>query len=155
MGDTLAESFTIPIINIWESELGETVDKKASNPADVLYDASAIIAVVGVTGKLSGDVLYGFTQETAMAIASKMIGEPLEALDEMALSAICELANMITGNAATLLAEAGMACEITAPVMMDPTELAMCSSPGDDAFMTTFASSLGELNIKVSLSEVA
>ncbi|MCH7552757.1 MAG: chemotaxis protein CheX, partial [Chloroflexi bacterium] len=127
MGDTLAESFTTPIINIWESELGETVDKKASNPADVLYDASAIIAVVGVTGKLSGDVLYGFTQETAMAIASKMMGEPLEALDEMALSAICELANMITGNAATLLAEAGMACEINAPVLMYHTELAMCS----------------------------
>ena len=54
MYDQLADPFTSPIYNIWEAELGVSVDKKATNPAVVLYDASAIVAVVGVTGELSG-----------------------------------------------------------------------------------------------------
>ena len=37
-----------------------------------------------------------------------MFGEEVEDLDnDLALSAVCEIANMITGNAPTLLAQAG------------------------------------------------
>ena len=42
-----------------------------------------------------------------------MFGEEVEDLDnDLALSAVCEIANMITGNAPTLLAQAGSPAQL-------------------------------------------
>ena len=42
---------------------------------------------------------------------------PIESLDELAQSAICELCNMILGNSATLYSVAGRAIDITPPTI--------------------------------------
>ena len=39
---------------------------------------------------------------------------------EIGLSALGEIANMITGNAATRLAQAGYPCQISPPVIIEP-----------------------------------
>ncbi|MCH7745973.1 MAG: chemotaxis protein CheX [Chloroflexi bacterium] len=62
---------------------------------------------MAVAIQIEGNVLYGFDIETAKAIAGTMMGEELDELDEIALSALGELANMISGNAATERAAAG------------------------------------------------
>ena len=60
---------------------------------------------IGVSGRLEGNVLYGFSGESAQSIVGVMLGEPVSTVnDELALSAIGEIGNMITGNAAARLA---------------------------------------------------
>lgn len=71
--------------------------------------------VTGVTGRLTGTVMYGMTLATADRIASLMLAQPVRTFDQLAASAVAELANMITGNALAELAEQGCVCAGSPP----------------------------------------
>lgn len=77
------------------------------------------ILQVGITGALKGQVLLVMNEDEAKILASKMMmGMPVESLDDMACSALCELSNMIMGNAATVFAGDGIAMDITPPISL-------------------------------------
>jgi chemotaxis protein CheX len=66
----------------------------------------------------------------ACNLASKMMGGmPVAALDEMSGSALQELANMISGNAATALSGKGLKVTVSAPAIH------INAPPGDFAFI--------------------
>ena len=69
------------------------------------------------------------------------------------LSALGEIANMITGNAATHLAAAGYECNISPPVIIEPAGSRLTTTGGPQ-IMVSFDSDLGELKIRIALSEV-
>jgi chemotaxis protein CheX len=77
-----------------------------------------ITAMVGVTGNVSGLVLYSMSESTALGIVSRMLGQELTEFDALAQSGIGELGNVITGRAGVLLAEAGFASNITPPALV-------------------------------------
>ena len=59
------------------------------------------------------------TEETAKKIASTMMmGMPVPEMDEMAQSAISELTNMVTGNAATNFEKDGLKVDISPPTLI-------------------------------------
>ena len=69
------------------------------------YTTDDVTAIIGVSGRLEGNVLYGFSEETSKPIITVMLGEDANMVDaHVGLSAIGEIANVITGNAATQLA---------------------------------------------------
>lgn len=81
------------------------------------FPGTAFILQVGVTGVLKGQVLMAMTEENAKFFAGKMMmGMPIETLDGMASSALCELSNMVMGNTATLFSAQGIAMDITPPI---------------------------------------
>jgi chemotaxis protein CheX len=82
-----------------------------------------------------------------------MCGEEITELDDIALSALGEIANMITGNAATRLSAEGYRCNISPPVMIEPAGSRFTIGSGT-AILVTFTSDLGEVRIRVSLYEV-
>lgn len=77
-----------------------------------------VTAMVGVTGNVSGLVLYSMSEATALGIVSRMLGQELTEFDALAQSGIGELGNVITGRAGVLLAEAGYASNITPPALV-------------------------------------
>ncbi|NLZ53406.1 MAG: chemotaxis protein CheX, partial [Thermoanaerobacteraceae bacterium] len=83
------------------------------------YSSETIVIVVGLMGELRGQVIFSMDKSVALKIASAMMmGMPITELDEMSKSAIAESANMILGNAATLLYDKGIKIEITPPSLM-------------------------------------
>ncbi|MCR4436915.1 MAG: chemotaxis protein CheX [Clostridiales bacterium] len=93
-----------------EAKLGKVYIKNSP------YKSDSIMVVVGLTGKIRGQVIFSMARETGMNIASCMMGGmPVPELDEIAKSAISELTNMILGNTATLLYNKGVGVEITPP----------------------------------------
>ena len=69
-------------------------------------------------GEDSVIIMIGMKITKACEIASKMMmGMPVPELDEMAMSAISELGNMIMGNAATILSTKGIGIDITPPTL--------------------------------------
>ena len=67
------------------------------------YPSDSVAVIVGLTGKIRGQVIISLTVDTAIYIASLMMGgAPIAVFDEMAKSAISELGNMIMGNAPLL-----------------------------------------------------
>ena len=72
--------------------------------------------LVGFTKGIRGNVVYNMSAEAAKFIASKMMmGMPIAELDDMAQSALSEMSNMLTANAATNLAAMGLTVDISTP----------------------------------------
>ncbi|NLO38798.1 MAG: chemotaxis protein CheX [Ruminiclostridium sp.] len=93
------------------------------------YESDAIAGIVGLTGKMRGQVIITLSIDTAKSVASSMMGGmPVEAMDEIANSAISELGNMIMGNTATILANKGIGIEITPPSLLTGERIKISSA---------------------------
>lgn len=96
---------------------------------DSPYRGDNIVIIVGLTGKIKGQVLFTMSVPVAMHIASTMMfGMPVTELDEIAKSAISELANMILGNTATILYNKGVGVDITPPSFLMGDNLQISSA---------------------------
>jgi Predicted inhibitor of MCP methylation, homolog of CheC len=92
-------------------------------------DGKEVITVIGVTGHLRGQVYTGMSTADALRIVSGMMGGATVAeFDDMALSAISELANMICGNAAIQLSQGGVALDISPPTIITGSGLGVAAS---------------------------
>jgi chemotaxis protein CheX len=125
-------------------------DKLTALPS--MFTSEQLNVTVGVTGAITGSVIYGMSLVTADKIASTMIGQPIKTFDQLAASAIAELCNMISGNALILLSEAGLVCDIAPPTLIrgSNTKLSTMDIP---AVVVPFVLSQGEFKITVGLRE--
>lgn len=152
MKQEYVNAFLAPAKLVWEKELLTPLNLVTAEAASNSYMTEDITAVIGVVGSLQGNVLYGFESRTALSVASEMMGEPVEVLDEIGLSALGEIANMITGNAATHLSVAGYECDISTPVIIESAGTRV-TTPACPQILVKFDSNLGPLSIRLSLSE--
>lgn len=77
-----------------------------------------MVILIGVTGEMRGQVVLSIDEKKACEIASRMMmGMPVPELDDMAISAISELGNMIMGNAATVFSVRNIGIDITPPTV--------------------------------------
>lgn len=82
------------------------------------FAEDSVVIMIGLTGEMRGQVMIALSCKKALEIASRMMmGMPVTDLDDMAISAISELGNMIMGNAATILSTKGIAVDITPPTV--------------------------------------
>jgi len=109
-----------------EIELGKLSLKKLP------LQTSDVVIVLGIVGNVKGQVIFSIDEDVTMAIASKMMmGMPVTKLDEMAKSAICELANMILGNAATIFSNNKIVIDITPPSILIGKDMTVSTVKGD------------------------
>ena len=95
---------------------------------DFFVSGEPLFIMLGITGEITGQVCVVMGAETAKDIASRMMmGMPVNALDDMAKSALSELGNMMMGNAATLLSNSNVLIDITPPTLLVGS--AILSSP--------------------------
>ena len=81
-------------------------------------DEDTLRVILGVTGQMQGRVLISIPIDNAKKIASNMMmGMPVEELDDMSMSALSELGNMIMGTSATYLSGNGVLVDITPPMI--------------------------------------
>ena len=105
---------------MFEVELGQELRFAGAQVTEDTITSEDITAFIGVTDRLEGNVFYGFKRSAARSILTIMLGKPPAGMDQMALSALGELANMITGNAAIGLAGAGFSMNLTPPTLIQP-----------------------------------
>jgi chemotaxis protein CheX len=112
-----------PFIEASQSVLQQTagIDAKLGNIylKTSPYTSDSVAIIVGLTGKIRGQVIFTMGKKVAMNIASGMMGGmPVNELDEISKSAISEMTNMILGNTATILYNKGIGIEITPPSLL-------------------------------------
>lgn len=108
-----AFSNIMPILGFTEISKG-TLSKKEKNLV-----STGVICIVGIVGDIKGNVVYSIDSEDALKIASTMMmGMEIKALDEMAKSAISELTNMLTANAATCFCDIDINVDISTPTLL-------------------------------------
>jgi chemotaxis protein CheX len=139
-------------INILEREVGITFERGGLNVLRVPHTTREVTIMLGVGGEfVNGLVMYNMSRATAVEIASRMVGEPFAEFSELAQSAVAELGNMITGGAATRLAEAGYASNITPPALVLGAGC-MISTLDVLRLVVPLESSIGTIEIQVGLT---
>ena len=103
---------------VLETELGADPDRGDLHVQKSACTTNEVTTVVGITGQVSGIVLYSMSLATAIGIVSKMMGQEFAEFDELAQSGIGELGNVITGRAGVLLSDAGYQTNITPPALV-------------------------------------
>ncbi len=154
MRQEFVNPFLGPAQMVWQKEFGVPLEVASAEAVSYQYTTDDITAIIGVSGKLQGNVLYGFSDSVSTEVVRRMIGENMDARDPMALSALGEIANVITGNAATALAANGYPCDISPPVIIEPRGSTLTSTVPRQ-ILVTFESELGLLSARIGLSENA
>ncbi|HIY22633.1 MAG TPA: bacteriohemerythrin [Candidatus Flavonifractor merdigallinarum] len=109
--------FTHSTLDVLESMAGldrTSVQMHTINPYQPEGD---LVVQIQLVGDLSGEVVFGYSKELALHLLQTMTGMELTELDELVQSALCELANISCGNAATALTRRGLKCDIKPPVI--------------------------------------
>lgn len=117
-----SKAFTQAAIDVIGMVCGQTLTRGEAYTHHHTQIENAVAVYLGITGQLQGYVLVRFSEENAKALASAMMcGMPVEAIDDMAVSALSELGNMIMGSASTNLAAEGIVTDITTPTLLKGT----------------------------------
>lgn len=117
------------------------------------FPAESVVIVVGITGEIRGQAVISMSNVAAKKIASAMMmGMPVDALDDLAKSALSELGNMIMGNSATLLFNNGVNIDITPPTLMMGENLQITSSQMK-TIGVPLISDVGNVNLDISVKE--
>ncbi len=82
-------------------------------------ESLGVTVIIGMTKGIRGNVAYNMTEETAMAIASTMMGGmPVAQFDDLPQSAISEMVNMVTANAAMRFEQMEIQVDISPPSLV-------------------------------------
>jgi chemotaxis protein CheX len=107
---------------------------------------------VGMTGQISGNIVFGIKEIVALKIVSAMMGGfVITEMDEMGQSAISELGNMISGNASTILSNQGVTVDITPPRIVTPENNSMILTK-KALSIPLMMDGIGEMDIQVMIS---
>jgi chemotaxis protein CheX len=111
------------------------------------YDVGVII---GIVGAFEGSIIFGMSKELGIHLASSMMGGfQLDDFNEMAQSAISELGNMISGNAAASLEAENIVIDITPPSLVVGREVEIKSF---NASIVTITFNIDGMKFDVNIS---
>ena len=82
------------------------------------YVTDDVTVILSLVGKVEGNVFYSMNEATALELASRILGEPLDVFDSLAQSGIAEIGNVITGRASVKLSQAGYEANISPPSLL-------------------------------------
>ncbi|MCC8109972.1 MAG: chemotaxis protein CheX [Planctomycetes bacterium] len=71
--------------------------------AKLLHSKGNVSSIIGFVGPMSGSMIINTSDECACFMAGRMLGETLTKLDNQTLDGLCEIANIIAGQAKAAL----------------------------------------------------
>jgi chemotaxis protein CheX len=110
-----------PFINATDAVLAQHLNC-TTNIQDVSMDEHpyrrrGIAALIRIQGEIEGRVIFDLEAPAAVQVAAIMAGGEIESNDPMVPESICELANMVIGNAITSLNDQGFQFHVAPPEM--------------------------------------
>ena len=145
--------FITSAVAVFQKELNIHLSRKDLTKKESPVPSLSISIIIGITGSLSGQVVYSMDESFAFKVAQSMLPNKLPAeIKKMENSAVSELANIITGQATIALAGEHDRINLTPPAVFIGKDIRM-----DFLHMPTIALSLiseiGELEINIALIE--
>ena len=130
----------------------ESVVVKEQKSKDKKIMVSGLLLTLGIVGDKKGNVAYVIDTEGAKQIASvMMMGMAVEELDDMAKSAISELSNMLTANAAIYFSNDEITIDISPPTMLTGDNIELCMAKDQVAGLVFDIDGIGlEVNIALA-----
>ena len=108
-----------PFINAADAVLAETLNC-STRMGDVameveVYRRKGVAAIVVIHGDIEGRVIFDLDSQTAVNVASALAGTQVSESESVVCETVCELANLVIGNAVTTLNDQGFRFKIAPP----------------------------------------
>lgn len=145
------DSFVKAAYSVIENMLNPQVEAGKPYFNDEPLQKYQVCVLVGVLGDLQGQVICGMSAETATKIISQMLYSEVNEIDLMGESAICELKNIIVGNASTNLSLTGYKCNITPPLFLTGGYIPEFLKHIHTALAIPIKTPFGEIDINLAL----
>ena len=143
-----------PFINSADAVLAESL-QCTTRIADVsmeeeTYRRKGVAAIVTVNGDIEGRIILDTNPDTAMHIAKHLAGGEVDPSDELVRETVCELANMVIGNAITSLNDQGFHFKITPPDV-HTADQGLGGSEETEALVMCFETAKGDIFMNVAM----
>jgi len=150
----LVNPFLDAITSVLPSLGFQNISKGKLSVGEDFVESKGVTIVIGLTHQIQGNIAYNMSVETAKKFASiMMMGMPVNDLDSLAQSAITELVNMVTGNAATKFANSDLKVDISPPSLATGEEFKVKLSKGKFIILELLVDEeVLELNMGVTLN---
>lgn len=139
---------------VFEAETSRKLEKGPISINKSSITSQEVSVLLGITGEIRGQVIYGMSSKTAKKIASEMIGRPVPLLDDLAQSAVSELGNMITGLATVKFSDMYSNLWITPPTLIVGMNV-LISTIDVQRLYVVLTSDIGIIEASIALKEQA
>ena len=143
-----------PFINAADAVLAELLSCNTRvgdmSMEEEAYRRKGVAAVVEVHGDIEGRIIFDIDPETATRIASHLAGQPVAQTDQLVHETICELANLVVGNAVTSLNDQGFHFRILPPVR-HKEDLGFRGSEDTEALVMYVETTAGNVYLNIAM----
>jgi chemotaxis protein CheX len=147
-----------PFIGSLDAVLAEMM-KEPANIADMTmeedgYRAKGTAAVVSFNGQIEGRIILDMDPAAAAYVAGLLAGAEVDPAEPMVSEAVCELANMVIGNAVTQLNDRGFQFKVLPPSVLTEEQ---CARAGHDSEATIlrFETPRGSVYLNIAMRYLA
>jgi chemotaxis protein CheX len=144
--------FLEAVREVMQAELNASVQPGVPTVSKSSLTTSDLAVVVGLGGQVRGVVLYEMSEATGLAMVSRVLGQKLTELDDLAKSGVSELGNVITGRASVHLTRAGYDARISVPLLIQGSGVKI-STFDFTRLVVPIQTELGPLIVHLSLIE--
>lgn len=109
----IVDAFVDAVVRVVQVSLGEEAQQIATTYTSAVDPAPSIAVSISLSGNLRGPVTWSFSRPLARQVTESMLMGA--ATEELYAGAVAELANMMLGNAAAALEDAGYLVELAPP----------------------------------------
>ena len=143
-----------PFINSADAVLAESLQCE-THIGDVsmeenTYRRKGVAAIIEIAGDIEGRIIFDTEPATAMQIAKHLAGGDVDASDELVRETVCELANMVIGNAITSLNDQGFHFKISPP-QVHSAEQGLSGNEETEALVMCFETPKGSLFMNIAM----
>jgi len=114
------------------------------------YQRQGLAAQVTISGEIEGRVIVDVEPETAVRVANQLAGAELTASDDLVRETVCELANLVIGNAVTTLNDRGFQFKVHPPEFHSSPE-GLKGSEDTEAIVLRFETDAGQVNVNIAM----
>jgi chemotaxis protein CheX len=143
-----------PFINAADAVLAQTLNCNTRigdiSMDEDTYRRKGMAALIGVQGDIEGRVIFDIETPTAAKVASALTGQEVPESDEMVKETVCELANLVIGNAITSLNDQGFRFKIMPPEV-HASEEGLKSSEDTEALVLFFETPAGNVFMNIAM----
>lgn len=115
-----------------------------------VYRRKGVAALVVISGDIEGRVIFDMDPTTATKVANFLAGGEVPQSEDLIRETVCELANMVVGNAVTTLNDQGVRFKI-APPQVHAAEQGLAGSEDTEALVMCFDTDNGSLFMNIAM----
>lgn len=110
-----------------------------------------VIVFVGITGDLSGRLMFNMSKATTFKLASALNMEAITTIDDIFIATIKEFVNMVAGSAINDLSTKHIDLDMTPPAILMSEQISMLEKENDKILTIGYKSELGEIFMNLIL----